>query len=81
MFDFDMSKVPQEMKEASQKMRSAIIRERKARQQFSLWRKEFDSASDCLKAEEKSYGEISLRWDPETQTMSPSLENAPTEQS
>jgi hypothetical protein len=71
---FDFSKVPEEMRIAQARLNDAIKRERKAREQMTIWRKEWDCANASLQAENVVYGEVSLRWDPETQTMKPPKE-------
>lgn len=78
MFDQEfLNRVPSEMKEASARLRKAILRERKARENLDGWRNEHKVASELLVTEEKIYGEVSLRWDPETQTMKGPPEEAP----
>lgn len=78
MFDQEfLDKVPQEMKEASARLRAAVLRERKARTNAEGWKKELAIAASSLSAEELNYGAISLRWNPDTQTMTPLPDEAP----
>lgn len=75
--NFDIDKVPQEMKEAQFRMSTVIRRERKAAQQVEIWTTELATAQRVRSAEERVYGDVSQRWDPETNTMKPAREDAP----
>lgn len=79
VFSMNFENVPEEMKEANRRMVAAVKRVRHAGAQYGAWAKELSAAERCLQAEQTSYAEVSLRWDPQTDTMRPALESAPPE--
>ena len=73
----DLNSLPEEMKVATARVSAAYKRYRRAEQQFSEWQKEHELATDEFAAAQATYGEVSLRWDPESNTMKPGLEECP----
>jgi hypothetical protein len=72
----NLNELPKEMQDVSIRLNQAVRRWRKAQDQLRLWEKEFKVAEQLMRSIEREYGELSLRWNPETNEIAP-LESAP----
>jgi hypothetical protein len=67
----DTSELPKEVLDAMIPMHAAVKRVRKAETQYDSWGKELIAARENLRAAEKTYGEVSLRWDTAANVVKP----------
>lgn len=65
----NFNKLPDEMKAVSVRLSNANRRVKKAFKQFSLWEKELEISEAEYRNAETEYGQASLRWDVETNSM------------
>lgn len=73
-FEEEFKNMPEEMQQAQTRLGNAVKRQFKAKKQSDLWYAELSVANNILKEEAFYYGQVSLRWNPETQTMNPPKE-------
>ena len=72
--DEKLDYLPEEMRDAQQKLNAAMKRLYHAQRQSSLWGGELLLAERDRRATEAWYGTVSMRWNPATNTM-----DAPTD--
>lgn len=70
----ELSKIPDELKQASVDVNLSFKRHRKAVQQAELWSKELNLSKHALDLAQAQLNELLPRWNPSTQTLEPKLE-------
>lgn len=67
----EFEKLPEEMKQVTVRKHKAFRRLLEAEEQANRWADELRTAKIEFEAAEREYGQTSLRWNPETNTMTP----------